>query len=51
MDTCLMLIIYQPFFPSFRTDKVKVQNSWFLQAAKDVDMILDEDELYPFIFY
>ena len=32
-----------------RTTKHKKQNMWFQKAAKEMDIELDEEELYPFI--
>lgn len=34
----------------FRQVKLKKENSWFEKAAKEMDMDLDEDQLYPLYF-
>lgn len=35
----------------FRFNKKKHQNDWFVKAAREMDMELEEDKLYPLLLY
>lgn len=37
------------FFSLHRFQKKKRHNDWYKKAAEDMDIELDEDELYPFL--
>ena len=34
----------------FRLTKMKMENSWFERAAREVDIELDEEALYPCVY-
>lgn len=38
-------------FTYWRFNKKKRQNDWFEKAAKEMDMLIDDEELYPLQSY
>ena len=44
MSTFLYLFVALYFF---RLKKKKIKNNFFIKAAEEMDMIIDDDRLYP----